>query len=266
MIDIIIPVYNCLDYTVACLNALHQARGQEEIRVWVWDDCSTDETPGFLARIAEPGMGHEYIFSRRAEKQMGFVYSVNRAIEWVLESGGGKEGIVLLNNDVLVSSNWLNRLLSHMKDGVGMVGPCTNQVSGPQQVLLDTYWDESGFQEAAEQFHQTNKGKSSPTGRLVGFCLLISGEVISQIGLLDERFMPGNFEDDDYCFRAIEAGWKLRIARDVYVHHFGHVTHKIAEPAYRQLILRNQKKLFDKWGREKIRELELKGREVAVNG
>ena len=57
--------------------------------------------------------------------------------------------------------------------------------------------------------------------RLVGFCLLIRREVIEAIGLLDEQFGVGCFEDDDYCLRAIQAGYRAVIAGDAFVHHFG---------------------------------------------
>ena len=54
-----------------------------------------------------------------------------------------------------------------------------------------------------------------------GFCLLIRRAVIEAIGLLDEQFGIGCFEDDDYCLRAIQAGYRAVIAADAFVHHFG---------------------------------------------
>ena len=57
--------------------------------------------------------------------------------------------------------------------------------------------------------------------RLVGFCLLIGREVIDAIGLLDEQFGIGWFDDDDYCLRAIAAGFRAVIAGDAFVHHYG---------------------------------------------
>ena len=54
---------------------------------------------------------------------------------------------------------------------------------------------------------QKRDGVIEDVDRLVGFCLLIRREVIDAIGLLDERFGLGCFEDDDYCLRAMQAGY-----------------------------------------------------------
>jgi GT2 family glycosyltransferase len=62
-------------------------------------------------------------------------------------------------------------------------------------------------------------GVLSDTDRPVGFCLLMRREVLDNVGLFDGRFGPGCFEDDDYSRRTRQAGYRLVIARDAFVHH-----------------------------------------------
>ena len=68
---------------------------------------------------------------------------------------------MLFNNDVVVTTGWLFRLLRalHSDPAIGLVGPCSNFVSGPQQVEtrydsladLDGFaWDWGGLTKASE--------------------------------------------------------------------------------------------------------------------
>ena len=131
--------------------------------------------------------------------------------------------MLLLNNDVVVTTGWLGRMLRALRGGdagIGLVGPRSNFVSGPQQieVAYDNIAELDGF---AWDFGKAQNGVMVEVSRLVGFCLLIKREVIDAIGLLDEQFGIGCFEDDDYCLRAIAAGFRAVIAGDSFVHHFG---------------------------------------------
>ncbi len=56
------------------------------------------------------------------------------------------------------------------------------------------------------------------------FCAVIRRKVLDQIGLLDNQFADmkttfGLGEDDDWCYRARKAGYKLAVATDCYVWH-----------------------------------------------
>ena len=83
--------------------------------------------------------------------------------------------------------------------------------------------------------------------RLVGFCLLIAREVIEAIGPLDEQFGIGCFEDDDYCLRAIAAGFRAVIAGDSFVHHYGSRTFLGAGVDAGALMRENQRRFVEKW-------------------
>ena len=81
----------------------------------------------------------------------------------------------------------------------------------------------------------------------MGFCLLIRREVIDAIGLLDEQFGIGCFEDDDYTLRAIQAGYRAVIAGDAFIHHYGGRTFVGSGVDYGALMQENQQRFLAKW-------------------
>jgi len=55
---------------------------------------------------------------------------------------------------------------------------------------------------------------------LNGFCLAIKRTLITDIGIFDEEaFGEGYGEENDYCLRAVKAGWQLAVADDTYIYH-----------------------------------------------
>ena len=57
----------------------------------------------------------------------------------------------------------------------------------------------------------------------------------------------GNFEDDDFSMRCVLAGWRLRIADDVFIHHFGSRTFAANKIDYREAMERNRAYFLEKW-------------------
>jgi GT2 family glycosyltransferase len=130
---------------------------------------------------------------------------------------------------------------------VGLVGPLTNCASGYQQIEA-SYSDLACLDGFAWEHAKKHIGQRLDVDRLIGFCLLIRREVIDQVGLLDERFGVGNFEDDDYCRRARDSGWRLVVARDAYIHHFGHRSFDAAGVDLNALLEKNKRIYDEKWG------------------
>jgi GT2 family glycosyltransferase len=78
----------------------------------------------------------------------------------------------------------------------------------------------------ALKFNKLNFNNHHEMNKLIGFCMMMKKEAINKIGLLDENFLIGNFEDDDYCIRLRKAGYKLILCNDTFIHHFGSVSFK----------------------------------------
>lgn len=242
--SIIIPYYNQIKMTQMCLDSIRENTTDYELIL-----VDNGSTEGVIElNPAEGRVIHN-------KKNEGFPVAINQGVE---ASTG--DFICLLNNDVMVSPQWLDRLLFHLQKDLDVVGPITNYISGPQMYRATYYEDYEGMKKVADdiykRFHQT----SCRLYRLVGFCMVMSRSTWDTVGPFDPVYSPGNFEDDDFCLRAIRAGKSIGYARDVFVHHIGTVTHDELKLDYNTLIRKN-KAVFDlRWNKEDIKNL------IAING
>ncbi len=236
LVSIVIPAWNNARLTRTCLGAIERYTAHPH-EVIVVDNGSTDETPGMLASM--PG-----VRTIRNETNRGYAAATNQG----LRAARGRH-FVLLNNDVVVTPGWLETLLEHVRldPRIGILGPRTNFASGPQLVPKVGYGSLDGLEAYARDFAKANKGLRMVFPRVTGLCMLVTGRCREAVGLLDERFGLGNFEDDDYCLRAIQAGFQCAIAGDVFVHHFGSQTFKQMKVDYAGLLAENRAKFMEKW-------------------
>lgn len=87
--------------------------------------------------------------------------------------------------------------------------------------------------------------------------MLFRREVMTSIGLLDEAYSPGHYEDDDYCYRARMQGYRLLVCRDVLVHHRGSASFQKTDPAaWKQLLERNRSIFIHKWHVDPLEYIE----------
>ncbi|WP_139193034.1 glycosyltransferase family 2 protein [Anaerobacillus alkalilacustris] len=77
--------------------------------------------------------------------------------------------------------------------------------------------------------------------------MLIKREVVEKVGLLDERFTPGNFEDNDYSLRIWQNGYILKLCRNTFINHAGSTSWKADHSNFAQAFYDNNKKFEDKW-------------------
>jgi ATP-binding cassette subfamily B protein/subfamily B ATP-binding cassette protein MsbA len=210
----------------------------------VIDNGSSPETVSYLQDVAKQFTRVQLVLNPRNE---GFPAAVNRGLQ--LATG---RVLVVLNDDVIVTPHWLVGLIRHLDDaGVGLVGPATNAAPNEARVpaTYRTYGELIDF--AAERRHRLG-GQAFEIGVATMFCVAMRRDVFERVGLLDEDFGIGQFEDDDYAMRVRRAGYRVVCAEDVFVHHFGEASFgRLASSGeYAQQIQRNRRLFETKWGVE----------------
>lgn len=215
--SIVILTWNQLPLTQACLESISR-NTPEPYQLIMVDNGSSDGTVLWLREQARTDGRITVIENIR---NRGFAAGCNQGISAALG-----EYILLLNNDTVVTEGWLSgmrEILDRYPDA-GIVGPMTNSASGVQIVADAGYGSIHELPAWAAAFREGYRYRIIPQRRIVGFCMLFRRELVENIGLLDEIFGSGNYEDDDYCLRAELAGYRNLIAGDVFIHHEGGAT------------------------------------------
>jgi GT2 family glycosyltransferase/glycosyltransferase involved in cell wall biosynthesis len=240
--SIIIVTYNGLEFTRQCIESIaRNTTGAFE--VIVVDNASTDDTPGYIAREAEK---YPWLSLIRNQSNRGFPAACNQGI-----ARAHGDYMILLNNDVIVTESWLEGLIAcaESEPDIGIVGPMTNWISGPQCDTAARYSVDS-IVEFARKYRSDHKGEWKESPRITGFCMLIKRGVVDAIGGLEPMFGVGNYEDDDYCVRARLRGFRSVIAGDVFLHHFGGKSFRAqGEDVYRKTLDGNRNVFRLKWGK-----------------
>jgi glycosyltransferase involved in cell wall biosynthesis len=253
LVSIIILCCNQVEFTRLCLESVFQTT-RTPYELILIDNGSTDETPEYFQSIrtrSEP----ERIQIIRNQTNRGYPGGVNQGLA---EAKG--EFLVLLNNDTIVTSGWVERLVEWSLidfPQIGLVGAVSNYTRPPQLVEpgYQHLKDVEGF---ARKRKQEFAGKAIETQRLTGFCLLLRRDVLDRLGSgLDERFGLGFFDDDDLSLRVRQAGYRLLVGLDVYIHHFGSRTFQGLGVDTDQLLKNNLDQFRDKWGEEAARGYQL---------
>lgn len=242
-VSIIIVTYNNLDYTKLCINSIFSKTPYPNIEIIIVDNNSIDGTREYLQELAANTPSVKIILNKSNE---GFAKANNKGI---LASSG--EYIVFLNNDTIVTRGWLSKLIAHLKDEkVGLVGPVTNSCGNEAKIDV-TYNSVCGIDEFSERYIRDHiEPKGFDIKMLALYCAATRRNIINEVGLLDDRFEIGMFEDDDFSHRVRLKGYRVVCAEDVFIHHFGETSfNKLkASGEYEKIFKDNKKRFEEKWG------------------
>lgn len=222
VVDVIVPVYRGLADTRRCIESVLTGRCQTDFRLLLINDASPEpETANWLR---ETSRTNPRIILIENTENLGFVATVNRGMSLSMSND-----VVLLNSDTEVANDWLDRLrkAAYCDARVGSVTPFSNNatICSYPQFCENNPSPAIGTAALDQLFADCNAGEvvDVPTG--VGFCMYIRRACLQEIGLFDvENFGKGYGEENDFCVRAANAGWRNLHALDTFVLHAGGIS------------------------------------------
>ena len=218
-----VPVFDGFDSVERCLSALASAPVNASFRTVIINDASPDERIAPMLNafaLATPNMQ-----VRHNASNQGFTWNVNQAFA----AAGVDEHVCLLNSDALVTSNWLDEMLTCVSNdaAVGTVTPFSNNATICSFPDFSRAWP---VPESAERERIARTLREHPVAPIdlptgVGFCMLISAACRAKVGCFDiENFPRGYGEENDFCMRAAAVGFRNVLCPNAYVAHVGGVS------------------------------------------
>lgn len=230
-ISIVIVVHReSLSVLRACFDAVKSTTGVS-YELFVVDNGANDEYRDLASAMTN------VTYIRNGENR-GFAYAVNRGME---RSTG--RYVLLLNPDTVVPSDAIAKMVEHLDRDVD-VGIASCVIRYPDGALQESI---RRFPRPLDQLlvllklphvfkrlppierymmKDVDSMKTQDVDSIMGAFMVIRREVLTKIGLFDERYFIW-FEEVDYCKMAVDAGFKVRHYADVaIVHHKGHTFNK----------------------------------------
>ena len=242
-VSIIIPVFNQVEYTRQCLDALIRNTSDELYEVIIVDNASTDETEGYLVEAQRSKLKAERLKIIRNEENLGFAKACNQGAE---QANG--EYVVFLNNDTKVHPQWLYEMIKCAKvsPNIGVVGA---KLLYPDDTIQHAGIAIADSPHPIFPYHIHHKKPSdTPEVNLVneyqavtGACMLVRQDLFRKLGGFDEKYING-YEDVDLCFRVREHGYKILYCPKSVVYHYESTT----EGRFNS-VDQNIKRLHQKW-------------------
>ena len=214
-IPIIVLAFNNHEVTQCCIDSI-RANTSEAYRIILVDNGSS---PAF-----DTSPDYDLV---RLDENLFYTKGINAGIRYALRNYTDFEAIALLNNDVVVNPGWLKALAKQREGNPGVIGNKHFLLESPEQII------HAGTADLIGGIH---KGGSEPDAFnkvtqevwVTFACVYITRPCLEAVGLLDER-MEHFYSDNDFCLRALMAGFDVLFEPESTIYHAHSLSYKEAQ-------------------------------------
>ncbi len=131
-------------------------------------------------------------------KNNSFSHSMNKGIK----AAKGEYIIIIGNDSFPTDDNWVTKLEDCFDNKNCMIATCNNSNPGKKTLRDKVYKVKDNF-----EFYYY----------FPAICWMLSKKTIEKIGLFDENFKIGGYEDNDYCTRVAIGGGEIILNTNIYL-------------------------------------------------
>ncbi len=263
-LSIVIPIYGGLDlmqYQIA--NLSNYADEKNEI-IFAIDDPNLVNGALRLAQRLSTLMSLS-IKVVAPDRNLGFSGINNFAVDYC-----DSRNILFLNSDCFpVQVGWQNKVIKALDDEkyaiLGARLLFMDETIQHDGIEFETKLDLPGYilnghpnKSLPGKIIKPNSTKEHSVCVTAAF-MAVRKEVFNQLGRFDEGYIRGDFEDSDFCLKAIDAGYKIGIIRDQEIFHLERLSQKDGIDSFlrTKITLTNSVRQSTKWAELLTKKLPL---------
>ncbi|MHA2282353.1 MAG: glycosyltransferase family 2 protein [Promethearchaeota archaeon] len=191
---------------LGCLRSIYETTNDLKFEIYVVINNSLDDS----GKAIKENFPEVKLIKNR--KMLGFTHNHNM----VIQRAQGKY-ILVLNDDTIILDGALKKMVDFMEvsPDVGILGCKILNPDGSLQwscgksitQKIEFFW--AGMIRALMPFlPKQHFTQTQEVCWVTGACLLARAEAIREVGLFDENIII-YYEDGDWCYRMVQAGWKV---------------------------------------------------------
>jgi GT2 family glycosyltransferase/glycosyltransferase involved in cell wall biosynthesis len=239
-VSIIVPVFNELAHTLACIHSLLEMESNWSFEIIVADDASTDETAWVMKRLSA-------VKHVRGETNRGFIANCNAGAA----TARGRY-VAFLNNDTIVLPGWLDELVetAERDQSIGLVGSKLVFGDGRLQEAGGIIWrDGSAWNYGRGQDPQRPEySYLRDVDYISGASIMLPTSLWRELGGFDEWYDIAYGEDSDLAFRVRKHGRRVVLQPLSALLHFEGITSGTdVRTGVKSYQITNGRKLFERW-------------------
>lgn len=227
-ISVVIPSFN--GQKLLQKNLPQVIKACKNCEIIIVDDASTDNSISYMNK------NYPQVKIVNNQKNLGFSLACNQGIK----KASGKI-IILLNNDVSPSADFLKPLISHFSNPkVFSVGCRELEKIDSKEIISGR--TEGEFIKGIFTHHKPQDQESQKTFWTFGGSMAVDRQKFLSLGGFDPIYAPAYWEDIDLCYRAKKRNWFCIFEKKSLVYHNHETTNKkvFGSKKINSIALRNQ--------------------------